>query len=113
MLTNAALLLAGTTAAINHKVLLDSQRWRGWSLDERMSSFVRNFGSDIWNYYCTSLVTHPVLVPAVITGITYCLADWVRARAASSLLLSSLTPRLAIRGFRTAASLSRVRRVPP
>lgn len=48
----------------------------------RMISWVETLKSvpaDIWNFYIDSMIVHPLLVPAVITGVTYFIADWVRS----------------------------------
>jgi hypothetical protein len=37
-----------------------------------------NIPGDIWEFYLSNSALHPLLTPAVITGITYVLADWVR-----------------------------------
>ena len=33
--------------------------------------------ANLWSFYTINQVSHPVLVAAVIAGLTYLLADWV------------------------------------
>ena len=57
------------------RYLKESQRWKGWTLEEELTRIPH----DLWNFYVHASADHALLTPAVITGFTYFFADWVRA----------------------------------
>lgn len=73
-ITINSLLMAGIVSGFAYRYA-DTHTifWRGWSLSERFHAIPR----DIWTLYLSYSATHPLLVPAIITGVTYAIADWI------------------------------------
>jgi len=73
ILTNSTLLGGLFFLIAERGYLFEARRWRGWTLSERL----QHIPQDIWAFYNNSMDAHPLLVPAVITGVTYVIADWI------------------------------------
>eukprot|EP00238_Polyblepharides_amylifera_P001634 CAMPEP_0196573930 /NCGR_PEP_ID=MMETSP1081-20130531/3738_1 /TAXON_ID=36882 /ORGANISM="Pyramimonas amylifera, Strain CCMP720" /LENGTH=441 /DNA_ID=CAMNT_0041891787 /DNA_START=291 /DNA_END=1616 /DNA_ORIENTATION=+ len=67
-------IFGGAFSALFYKgYVFESSSWRGWTYFEKANHIL----TGLWRLYETNSVAHPILVPAVITGVTYGLADWI------------------------------------
>eukprot|EP00242_Pyramimonas_sp_CCMP2087_P001793 CAMPEP_0198229006 /NCGR_PEP_ID=MMETSP1445-20131203/113896_1 /TAXON_ID=36898 /ORGANISM="Pyramimonas sp., Strain CCMP2087" /LENGTH=438 /DNA_ID=CAMNT_0043909443 /DNA_START=485 /DNA_END=1801 /DNA_ORIENTATION=+ len=73
ILTNIAILTAIGGALILKGIPFEMQQSHGLTLMD----LAMNIPGDIWEFYLSNSALHPLLTPAVITGITYVLADWI------------------------------------
>eukprot|EP00238_Polyblepharides_amylifera_P013202 CAMPEP_0196576474 /NCGR_PEP_ID=MMETSP1081-20130531/5721_1 /TAXON_ID=36882 /ORGANISM="Pyramimonas amylifera, Strain CCMP720" /LENGTH=250 /DNA_ID=CAMNT_0041895083 /DNA_START=86 /DNA_END=834 /DNA_ORIENTATION=+ len=71
--TNLAIFGGAFLALFYKGYLFESTSWTSSTYLENATQSLM----DLWMFYETNSVAHPLLVPAVITGVTYGLADWI------------------------------------